>query len=226
MFRGKRNEHPRRVALLTLQLKIRDKLADSVRINNHTLGLSGASRKGNKHAISDCQYQAIHQYALKTDPALAATLQLARTFGLRGEEAVQSCQSLRTWKTAIEKGAHKVQVVFGTKGGRPRETVILNQQKALHAINTAFAITQQQNGKLINTPHLKQAMSYWHNHCRSVGLTGTLSPHSLRYAFAQDAMRYYLAQGYTKKEALALTSMDLGHGDGRGRYIKQVYGLK
>ena len=33
----------------------------------------------------------------------------------------------------------------------------------------------------------------------------------------------YEAQGFSHKDALAQTSQDLGHGDGRGRYIEQVY---
>jgi|GEM_PF-5099753 len=37
-------------------------------------------------------------------------------------------------------------------------------------------------------------------------------------------MRYYQAQGHSEKEVMAMVSMDLGHGDGRGRYIKLVYG--
>ncbi|EBR5152518.1 DNA-binding protein, partial [Salmonella enterica subsp. enterica serovar Alachua] len=28
----------------------------------------------------------------------------------------------------------------------------------------------------------------------------------------------------SRKEALAIVAMDLGHGDGRGRYVAQVYG--
>ncbi|EAN4952917.1 DNA-binding protein, partial [Salmonella enterica] len=38
------------------------------------------------------------------------------------------------------------------------------------------------------------------------------------------AIRYYEEQGLSHKEALAVTSTDLGHGDGRGIYIEQVYG--
>ncbi|EDF8126218.1 DNA-binding protein, partial [Salmonella enterica subsp. enterica serovar Dublin] len=37
---------------------------------------------------------------------------------------------------------------------------------------------------------------------------------------------HYLAQGFCEKEALAMTAMDLGHGDGRGRYVAQVYGRR
>ncbi|MFP5626719.1 Arm DNA-binding domain-containing protein [Salmonella sp. 741265116_PST] len=39
----------------------------------------------------------------------------------------------------------------------------------------------------------------------------------------EASLRYYLAQGLSRKEALAMVAMDLGHGDGRGRYVAQVY---
>ncbi|WP_223881630.1 phage integrase N-terminal domain-containing protein [Affinibrenneria salicis] len=61
---------------------------------------------------------------------------------------------------------------------------------------------------------------------KSLGLTGAYSPHSLRYAWAKDAIRHYLAQRFSEKETLALVAMDLGHGDGRGRYVAQVYGRR
>jgi hypothetical protein len=45
----------------------------------------------------------------------------------------------------------------------------------------------------------------------------------LRYAFAQEQYRNYRKAGFSNREALALLSKDLGHGDGRGRYVKSVY---
>ena len=69
-------------------------------------------------------------------------------------------------------------------------------------------------------------MNYWHDQARALGLTGKIAPNILRYAFSHDLMNYYLEQGYPEKEALAMTSMDLVHGDGRGHYIKTVYGKK
>ena len=36
--------------------------------------------------------------------------------------------------------------------------------------------------------------------------------------------QYYIKQGYTEKEALAMTSMHLGHSDGRGWFYQA--GLK
>lgn len=47
--------------------------------------------------------------------------------------------------------------------------------------------------------------------------------HSLRYAFAREQVEAYLAGGIPMAEALAHTSMDLGHGDGCGRCVKMVY---
>ncbi|CAK7020112.1 integrase domain-containing protein [Saezia sanguinis] len=207
----------------TLRASGRYKLADSPRISNKALKLNGASRAGTKVAISDTQYQAIHQKALQKNPGLAAALELARVLGLRGEEAVQSCQSLPLWYKALHAGATELKVTYGTKGGRPRYTQVINRERVVGAVTTALITSSRQNGKLIDKPNLKEAMSYWRTQCSALGLKGEISPHSLRYAFAQDALRYFQEQGHSRKEALALTSMSLGHGDGRGDYIKQVY---
>ncbi|EAO1327134.1 integrase domain-containing protein, partial [Salmonella enterica] len=107
---------------------------------------------------------------------------------------------------------------------RPRETVILDSDTVKKALDNALAVAESRNNRLIDKPDLKSAMDYWHNQVARIGLTGANSPHSLRYAWAQDAIRHYLAQGFSRKEALAMVAMDLGHGDGRGRWVKQVYG--
>ena len=143
--------------------------------------------------------------------------------GLRGQEAVQCCQSLKTWDKQLEKGAERLPVIFGTKGGRPRMTQVIDREAVRLAVKEALNIAGERDGHLIDKPDLKSAMDYWHNHLRDAGLTGEYSPHSLRYAWAQDAIRYYEEQGLSRKEALAVTSTALGLGDGRGRYIAQVY---
>lgn len=103
-------------------------------------------------------------------------------------------------------------------------TQVTDREAVRQAVKEALNIAGERDGHLIDKPDLKSAMDYWHNHLRDAGLTGEYSPHSLRYAWAQDAIRYYEEQGLSHKEALAATSTDLGHGDGRGRYIEQVYG--
>lgn len=204
----------------------RDKLAISERIGNRSLGLSGASRNGTRRAITPEHYRQVLETAQVKDPGLAAVVELARLMGLRSQEAVQSVQSLRTWQQALARGETRLTVVFGTKGGRPRDTLILDAGAVKKAVDHALSVAELRNGKLIDKPDLKSAMKYWHGQASRIGLTGAYSPHSLRYAWAQDAIRHYLAQGFSEKEALAMTSMDLGHGDGRGRYVAQVYGRR
>ncbi|EFG2855871.1 hypothetical protein A1YY_00024 [Escherichia coli KTE144] len=114
-------------------------------------------------------------------------------------------------------------MVLGTKGGRPRDTLIQDTGAVKQALDNAIAVAGLRNGRLIDAASLKQAMKYWRNQTLRMGLTDKYSPHSLRYAWAQDDIRRYLAQGFSEKEALAMVAMDLGHGDGRGRWVKQVY---
>lgn len=202
----------------------RDRLADSEQLSNRALGLSGASRHGTRLAVTSEYYRDVLEVARAKDPGLAAVVELARVMGLRSQEAVQSVQSLRTWQTALAQGDARLTVVFGTKGGRSRETVILDTDAVRKALDNAIAIAESRHNRLIDKPDLKSAMKYWHSQATRIGLTGVYSPHSLRYAWAQDAILHYLAQGFSEREALALTAMDLGHGDGRGRYVAQVYG--
>ena len=66
---------------------------------------------------------------------------------------------------------------------------------------------------------LKQAMGVYRNVCHRQGIQS----HAARYAFAREQMQAYRGQGYSEREARAAVSQDLGHGDGRGRYIASVY---
>lgn len=207
----------------TLHQAGRDKLIASERLTNRSLSLANASRAGTKQAISLEKFQQVVQVAQMKDKGLAVALQLARAMGLRSQEAVQSVQSLKTWQNALDKGADKLTVVFGTKGGRARETTIINRELVKQVVNQALSIAEQRNGKLIDKPDLKSAMTYWRNQTTAIGLTGKNAPHSLRYAWAQDSLKHHQAQGFNRAEARALTSMDLGHGDGRGRYVERVY---
>lgn len=202
-----------------LQQAGRRQVAEHERLTNKSLGLSGASRNGTRQAITPDHYCHVLETARAKDPGLAAALELSRLMGLRSQEAVESAQSLKTWKQAVEQGATRLTIVFGTKGGRSRETVILDIVSVKKALDNALAVAESRNNRLIDKPDLKSAMDYWHNQAARMGLTGAYSPHSLRYAWAQAAISHYLAQGFSRKEA-----MDLGHGDGRGRYVAQVYG--
>ncbi|KAA1275240.1 DNA-binding protein [Citrobacter pasteurii] len=224
---GKRTLQNEMAALRgVLQQAGRKQVAEHERLTNKALGLAGASRNGTNRAITPEYYQQVLEAARDKDAGLAVTLELARLMGLRSQEAVQCCQSLKTWRQAMERGETRLTVVFGTKGHRPRETIIQDAGAVKKVMDNALSVAEQRDGRLIDQPSLQKAMNYWRGALAEAGLTGNYTPHSLRYAWAQDAIRYYLAQGFSEKEALALTSMDLGHGDGRGRYVAQVYGRR
>lgn len=203
----------------------RNKLANPQHelLSNKALGISGASRDGTKKAISDDTLREVINYAMKKDEGVALAVQLARYIGLRTEETVQSAKSLKTWQQSLLSGNERVRVVFGTKGGRPRETTVFDREKVLTLLNKAITYCDNNNRKLINKPTLHTAIERYRNILRDAGMTGENAPHSLRYAYAKDAVNFHVKNGMSQGEAEALVSMDLGHGDGRGRYIKQVY---
>lgn len=205
----------------TLRSAGRNKLAGQ--IDNKVLGISGTSRDGTKLAMTDTRLMDLRSAALALDTGVCACIDLQRALGLRAEEAVKACKSLDSWATQLTLGK-PIHVIFGTKGGRPRLVHPANLQRALEAVHAAQELASRQSGVLINKPDEKSAMHRYKNVMTAAGFTGKESGHAMRYAFAKDQIKAYLFLGYSRQEALALTSTDLGHGDGRGRYIAQVYG--
>lgn len=203
----------------------RNKMGDpnNEQLNNQALGISGASRDGTKTPINDEKFNSVVTLTAKKDEGVALAVQLARYAGLRTEETVQSAKSLKTWRTQLLKGNERIRVVFGTKGGRARETTIFNRGKLLSILDRAISYCENNNGKLIDRPSLHAAVDRYRNIVREAGMTGRNAPHSLRYAYSRDAVKFHVNNGMSRVEAEALVSLDLGHGDGRGRYIKQVY---
>lgn len=190
---------------------------------NDALKISGTSRDGSKVAITKEHYQNVLAMVSEKDSGVACAISLSRLLGLRTEETIQSVKSLHTWKRSLEKGDTKVRIVFGTKGGRPRDTTIIRREETILAVNQAIIFAQNNNGKLINKPSLHLAIERYRNVVRDAGLTGEFAPHSLRYAYTQDVIQLHISEGFSLKEAQALASMDLGHGDGRGHYIARIY---
>lgn len=193
------------------------------KLSNQALGISETSRDGTKVAIPENYFRQVLTSVEKKDEGVAYALRLSRLLGLRTEETVQSAKSLRTWQKALFNGDEKIRVVFGTKGGRPRDTTVLDREATLSAINAALKYLKENNGKLIDKPSLHTAIERYRNVVREAGLTGKYAPHSLRYAYSVDVMNLHMKNGFSKEEAQALTSMDLGHGDGRGHYVARVY---
>ncbi len=92
-------------------------------------------------------------------------------------------------------------VVFGTKGGRPRQTVILDRAALQDAIAYAEREQAEYSSKLIDKPTITQAIDRYRYIVRSAGLSGNKAPHSMRYHFAQQSGEYYITQGFSGREA-------------------------
>jgi hypothetical protein len=152
---------------------------------------------------------------------------MQRELGLREAEAIRAGQreALARWQRELkERGS--VRVFEGTKGGRLREVHPTDVGRALKAVQRAQAILEATGQRYLliradgaATTGLEQALKIYSNVCSRAGIQS----HGARYAFAQERMQAYRDQGYSEREARAATSLDLGHGDGRGRYIACVY---
>ncbi|RUT16493.1 integrase domain-containing protein, partial [Erwinia amylovora] len=132
------------------------------KLSNQALNISGASREGTKVAISDSRLKEILSLVSEKDRGIAISVQLARYIGLRAEETVQSAKSLNTWRKSLQAGNDNVRVVFGTKGGRPRDATIFEKEKVIGLLNDAVRYVEGNNGKLIDKPTLHQALDRYH----------------------------------------------------------------
>jgi hypothetical protein len=158
-------------------------------------------------------------------PGMGALLGLEYHLGLRGAEAIHACaDTLMRWRQELSASS-SIRVLAGTKGGRLRDVLILRPMDAASAITAALEVCQSQGRFLVvrkdGSPAggLKQARSIYHAWAHRVGV----EPHAARYAFAANQMQEYLRRGYSQREALIAISHSLGHGDGRGRWVRSVY---
>ena len=179
----------------TLRAAGRDKLADN--LNNKTLGISGASRAGTKTAMTPERYTEIRQGVVAKDAGVAACIELQWTLGLRQKEAVMSVKSLRSWETALRDGK-SIRVIFGTKGGRPRDVGPSDRDRALAAVRAAMALANKQNGRIIDKPNLKSALGRYSRVLHSAGATGNSGGPPLRYRFAQAPPPPYAPARYRR----------------------------
>lgn len=198
--------------------------ANAPEISNETLGIGGASRAGTKVPVPDSIYQTAYEGTLAIDEGVAAIFGLERRIGLRGQEGVMANQSLEDWAKFVDRGDTKITVIHGTKGGRARDATLHRLNEAIAAIHFALNVMQRRGGYLIEAETLGSALNRYHRIAARVGLTGIYAPHSLRYAYAVEGVDAYLQKGHSLREAQALAAMDLGHGSGRGRLVREVYG--
>jgi hypothetical protein len=204
-------------------------LARNPAYSNKALGIGRGSRIGTKEALSDAAIRGFHEHTDRLGRrTIGHVLELQRVFGLREAEAIRggNSETLARWHRELQ-GRGCVRVIEGTKGGRARDVHPVDLNRARTAIERAQA-TLKTSGQcyLVTradgsaTTGLKQALGIYRNVCHRAGVQS----HGARYAFAQERMQEYRQNGgLSEREARAATSLDLGHGDGRGRYISSVY---
>lgn len=203
-------------------------LAANASYSNRALGIGRGSRLGTKQPLSD---EVLRAFQARMDqlgrPNIGALLELQRFLGLREVEAIRGgdVQTLARWQRELQARG-SARVIFGTKGGRPREVRPAQLERALAAVRGARALLEASGQRYLlaradgaATAGLKQAIGVYRNVCYRAGVQS----HSARYAFARERMQAYRDEGFSEREARAATSLDLGHGDGRGRYVASVY---
>lgn len=205
-------------------------LARNPAYSNKALGIGRGSRIGTKEPLSEAAIRGFQeQMDRRGRSAIGHVLELQRALGLREAEAIRggSPETLARWHREIQQRGH-VRVIEGTKGGRARDVHPADLARARTAIERAQAILKASGQHHLvtradgsATTGLKQALGIYRNVCHRAGIQS----HAARYAFAQERMQAYRNEGLSEREARAATSLDLGHGDGRGRYVASVYAM-
>ena len=205
---------------------------DAAGITARNLGLPPKSRVGTKLPITDQLFhEAIDEANTTQQVGLALGLKIERYLGHRGQEALMSTTKLKEYaleaRQLIEGTLRPVEVCDGTKGGRPRQTVVISKyaretlQLIVDVMEYMKTHTYLIQGK---SKGLKSAMQKYHVLVRRLGLVGQYSPHSLRYRYACDKLEELRDANVPRREALALCSAWLGHGSTRDRFVTMIYG--
>ena len=203
-------------------------LAENPAYRNQALGIERGSRLGTKQPLSDAAILAFRERMVQLGrPCIGSILELQRAFGLREIEGIRAGQveTLSRWQRELQQRGC-VCVIEGTKGGHRREVHPADVNRALAAVQSALALLETTGQPYLVmradgtvTKDLEQAVSVYKNLCSRARIQN----HAARYAFARERMQAYRSQGFSEREARAATSLDLGHGDGRGRYVANVY---
>ncbi len=83
-------------------------------------------------------------------------------------------------------------------------------------MNHALKIAMNNNGKLVDKPNLHSAIDRYRNIVKDAGLTGKISPHSLRYAYSREATEYHMQRGFSKRKPKRWFLWIWGTGTGAG----------
>jgi hypothetical protein len=203
-------------------------LATDPLISNKSFGLSGAARKGtNRPPTAEAEHRILQTAALKLKPHEHASVLLQQSLGLRAQEAICFGPTLAEAERALLNG-DKVPVYRGTKSGRPRLVRPYDYELALIAVRAGLKVLAE-TGHLDLFPQSdlekahKRYMNVWSWHLTKAAGDGSTS-HSLRYGFGVRRLLQCIEQGKSKRDLLIEVAADFGHGDGRGRFMRSIYG--
>ena len=193
----------------------------AVTCSSKLLGVPSASRIGSGTVV---HMDVLGAALEKAREDTAALLLLEHAIGLRGREAIQSGVSLQEWKRALANG-QPIIVRKGPKGGRTRSVVLCPTKAAEAAVAVDAALKVLENQEhLVDSVSLKAAMACNHKRMKKLGIAGKDAQHSLRRSFTLEQFQYYRGElQMSEKKALSTLSNDLGHGDGRGRWVYNCY---
>lgn len=193
--------------------------------SNARMGVESASRFGGKAPMDLAVFEKARELL---EPGVRACADLQLSLGLRRQESILSGRDLGPWAKELDlartegRGAF-IGVSAGTKGGRERCTwVPAERVEAVLAVVQAGQAVQK-NGCLVQADGLLEARTQYSNALGRAGLVGENSGHGLRRAFACAQLAHYTNSGFDQRDALARVSRDLGHGDGRGRWVWNNY---
>lgn len=205
---------------------VRDVIAHDPSLTNKSLGIDGGSRIGTKTAVTADELKSWTDKARELGrDGVACALEVSRELGLRSQEVIRAdAEQLRIWAREVSE-ASRVTVIHGTKGGRVRDATVPNPGRALPALERAAAIAEDQGGYLITSANgaaagsLESATVIYRSYAERHGI----ETHRCRYAYARQVYQGYRDKGYSHRESCSRLAVDLGHGDGRGRYVDSVY---
>lgn len=189
--------------------------------SSKALGIPSASRIGTGTVVHE---DVLAAALVNAREDTAAILRLEHAIGLRGRESIQSGESLREWKLALANG-QPIVVRKGPKGGRVRSVVLCPSKaaEAALAVDAALKVIEHQE-HLVDSVNLKAALACNHKRMKKLGIAGKNAQHSLRRSFTLEQFDYYRGTlQMSEKKALSTLSNDLGHGDGRGRFVYNCY---
>jgi site-specific recombinase XerC len=192
-------------------------------ISNSALGLAGASRKGTHQALTHEKFKRAFEGLAVKHLGSAIVLHLQWTLGLRSVEAVRAFESIESWLREIQRG--EIRVIFGPKGGH-RRTVDVGDGELLEEAKEILQLAAKylkNHPRFMKSVSLQAAVRNYYRHIEPYGIEGKDASHSLRYTWSRRRFVEYQGTGLSLKEALASLSLDLGHGSGRGRYVRHVY---